>query len=68
MESKRRQSLKNGGDAKRKRKQSIKKKTILTKPGSSDPRKEMFEMLRARTEFSEIQLIEVYKWRKEIIP
>ena len=64
METKRRQSLKNGGDAKRKRKQSLKKKTNLTKPGSSDPRKEMFELLRARTEFSEVQLIEVHKWQK----
>ena len=50
-----------GAETKKKRKQFPKKKNSTgTKSGSSaDPKKEMLEMLKARSELSEAQLLEV---------
>ena len=62
MDGKGRRSLpKGGGETKKRRKQFPKKfgKHSMTKSGSADPRKEMLEMLTARTELSEAQLLEV---------
>ena len=52
---------KGGGETKKRRKQFPKKfgKHSVTKSGCADPRKEMLEMLTARTELSEAQLLEV---------
>ena len=62
MDGKGRRSMpKGGGETKKRRKQFPKKfgKHSVTKSGSADPRKEMLEMLTARTELSEAQLLEV---------
>ena len=49
------------GESKKKRKQFPKKfgKSANTKSVSADPRREMLEMLKARTDLSETQLLEV---------
>ena len=61
MDGKRRSLPKGGGETKKRRRQFPKKfgKHSVTKSGCADPRKEMLEMLTARTELSEAQLLEV---------
>ena len=61
MDGKRRGLPKGGGETKKKRRQFRKKfvKASVTKSGASDPKKEMLEMLTARTELSEAQLLQV---------
>ena len=61
MESKRRSFPKSGAETKKKRKQFPKKigKPSVSKSLSADPRKEMLEMLTARTQLTEAQLLKV---------